>query len=264
MFCHKKDVLETTTAYKPNLLFLTMNIELETMRKLCKLTKVWFWYRDCYKRGWTGKFRRAAEMAKRAHYCSTTTLDGARELREETGRFIYFMPHPVDLEHFTPKQTEVKYDVEFWGTKTEHRVKLLNALRKEFTVDVWGEGLRGHGGKSKRLYAELPTSYRARIHLNLGRRAEGYEVIPSSRIARALACGRFVLSEIDEAKDLNPYVAGHHVATFNTTKDLVKQVRHYLEEPQEAERIANNGHQFVRTSRGVDNAVKRILKVLNK
>ena len=260
VFCHKRDVLRVTEVHKPKLLFLTMNIDQTTMKKLRKLTKIWFWYRDCYKRGWGGKFKRAAEMAKLAQYCSTVTLEGVRELKKETRQSIYFMPHPIDLEHFVPQKNDIKYDVEFWGTKTKHRIKLLNVLRKEFTIDVWGEGLHGVGSEARRHYAELPASYRAHIHLNLGRKDEGYGIIPSSRIPRALACRRFVLSEIDDAMDLDPYIASQHVANFRTEKEMIEKVRHYLENPADIERITNNGYLFVKANYGVDNAVKRILK----
>lgn len=142
-------------------------------------------------------------------------------------------PFPVATDTYTRKQMEKRWDLFFIGRSTPHREAMFSALKHHFNFlhichGIWGPGLVEYIDASKiclNAHAEPEVSWEPRVQM-------------------MLAAGAFVISErLTPNKYLRPGV--DYVEVAEPAK-LFPLVRHYLEHPEERDRISQSGFERVR------------------
>jgi hypothetical protein len=142
-------------------------------------------------------------------------------------------PFPVATGTYTRKEMEKRWDLFFIGRSTPHREAMLTALKHHFNFlhichGIWGPGLAEYISASKiclNVHAEPEVSWEPRVQM-------------------LLAAGAFVISErLTPNRYLRPGV--DYVEVAEPAK-LFSLVRHYLDHPEERERISQSGFERVR------------------
>lgn len=152
--------------------------------------------------------------------------------------------------------TEKRWDMVFVGSHYPGRCRLFEGL-SDFNLGIWGPGwekldpespLKQHvrGGMVRpgewlKIYSEskivLSVHYQhPQNHIPV------YQASP--RIFEALACRSFMIG--DRQKDvLELFKENEHMVFFSSPEDLRETVLYYLEHPEEREKIASTGHEYV-------------------
>jgi spore maturation protein CgeB len=142
-------------------------------------------------------------------------------------------PFPVATDTYTRKETEKRWDLFFIGRSTPHREVMFSASKHHFNFlhichGIWGPGLVEYIDASKiclNVHAESEVSWEPRVQM-------------------LLAAGAFVISErLTPNQYLRPGVDYIEVAE---PAKLFSLVRHYLEHPEERDRISQSGFERVR------------------
>ena len=131
-------------------------------------------------------------------------------------------------------------------------------------LSVWGDagwraleehgvryrGPAGHREELTRIYNACP------LHWDVGRIYQ--PDIVTMRVFDVSACGRLVLAEHSPALE-ELFEVGVEVESYRGLNELRAKVVHYLEHPEEAERIARRGQAAVRTRHSIARRVEHML-----
>lgn len=154
---------------------------------------------------------------------------------------------PVDLT----QEDEKRYgkDVAFVGACYPNRRQLLQQLTN-CDLGIWGPGWDGmptgsvtSGRVDRPEWIRIYTASKIVlvIHFQDG-------ITPcfqaSPKIYEALACGSFVLTD-RQADVFRSFQEGVHLAVYNDAVDLAEKVAHYLERPEERNKMAQAGRELV-------------------
>jgi len=148
--------------------------------------------------------------------------------------------------HPVPADPELACEVLVLGRAHPDRVEPVNALVESFDTRVYGEGWEEHGVASRGLiYGDdvLAALSSARITVIFFRTGGGHALVKVGLFDFA-AAGALVLT--NRFAEVEPYFTyGREIVGFDSTAELLAQVRHYLDHPAEAEAVRRAGRARV-------------------
>jgi spore maturation protein CgeB len=241
----------------PELLFTVLytdEFDMDVVRWISEHTETvtfnWFtddhWRFDEYSRYWAPVFNWVSTTAESA--LPKYRRIGYSSVIKTQWACNHFLYRPLDLPP--------EYDVTFIGQPHGNRRDVIETLRRAgIDVAVWGYGW--DSGKLNQTEM-IEVFSRSRINLNLSnasrpvklrgswqRLALRKPVLPSQIKGRNFeipGCGGFLLT--DSAENLNEYfIEGTEIVVFNGTRDLVDQVRLFLQRSDERQQIAYAGYR---------------------
>ena len=141
---------------------------------------------------------------------------------------------PQDTRIFCKGDLPEEIDVSFNGCPSGERNRVIDTLRRA-KIRVWTGGGRQHGNMDIREYARIHKVSKICLNIQGGaaiqRKGRGFEIA---------ACGKFMLANHEQL--LKGYFAeGEEFVSFNDG-NIVDKVRHYLQNPEEREKIAAAAH----------------------
>jgi len=143
-----------------------------------------------------------------------------------SGEFAF----PVATNTYKPMKLDKKWDLLFVGRSTQHRESIFNPLKHHFDFlhiahGIWSADL-----------VELINQ--SRICLNVHAEAE---ISWEPRLQMLLACDAFVISEPITPNDY--YQPGIDYIEITRNGKWAEVVKYYLNNPEERQKIAENGYQ---------------------
>lgn len=148
--------------------------------------------------------------------------------------------------HPVPPRPELACDALVLGRAHPDRVEPVRALVRAFDTHVYGEGWEEHGIASRGLiYGDdvLAALASARTTVLFFRTGGGHALVKVGLFDFA-AAGALVLT--NRFAEVEPYFEyGHEIVGFDSTEELLRQVRHYLDHPEEAEKVRRAGRARV-------------------
>lgn len=180
---------------------------------------------------------------------------------------------PVELS--AEEKEHYGNDVVFVGSYYPNRAELFEGL-VNFDLGIWGPGWEKLESKSKlrkcikgshtppsewlKIYSAskivLVTHYQGP-----DKRLPVYQASP--RIFEAMACGAFTVS--DNQRDVfSLFKDGEHLICFDNPGELVEKIEHYLDHPDERERIALQGREEVLKNHTYEHRIEKLLSIVGK
>jgi Glycosyl transferases group 1 len=148
--------------------------------------------------------------------------------------------------HPVPPRPELACEVLVLGRAHPDRVEPVRALVHGFDTHVYGEGWEEHGIASRGLiYGDdvLAALNSARITVIFFRTGGGHALVKVGLFDFA-AAGALVFT--NRFSEVEPYLEyGREIVGFDSTEELLRQVRHYLDFPEEAEAVRRAGRARV-------------------
>lgn len=148
--------------------------------------------------------------------------------------------------HPVPPRPELACDVLVLGRAHPDRGEPVRALVESFDTHVYGEGWDEHGIASRGLiYGDdvLAALSSAKITVIFFRTGGGHALVKVGLFDFA-AAGALVAT--NRFAEVEPYLTyGKEIIGFDSTADLLGQVRHYLDHPEEAEAVRRAGRERV-------------------
>jgi glycosyltransferase involved in cell wall biosynthesis len=166
---------------------------------------------------------------------------------------IGWSPHAHDHYEGWPKDI----DALFLGntSRAPRRRRYLRKLKKEFTPllvkgswrdpECWGE-------KRKELLN------RTKIFINIHRHPNEFE---GFRLLQGMANKALVISE--PIYKPAPYEPGIHFVSVPIDR-MANSIRHYLENPEEREKIANAGYEFATKKLTLENSINKLMALIRE
>ena len=228
---------------------------------------------------WIEREERAAEAMREAKFFAWYFFI-SRAAAEATVKAGYpnasYLSHVVNPERFRRlPDVEKKYDVCFVGNWSSHRQRHLEAvLDVTPNVAIYGRKWRRHNLTNRRLLTAVKGSWidgeplntlynESRIVLNVTNWGAGTGKARSGmnmRIFEVPASGAFLLT--DESREMEEFLTpGEHIGIHTDVSDLQLQLRRYLADPAECQRIAEQGYQHVRQNYTYDVVAQKIVEV---
>lgn len=148
--------------------------------------------------------------------------------------------------HPVPPRPELACEVLVPGRAHPDRVEPVRALVAGFDTHVYGEGWEEHGVASRGLiYGDdvLAALNSARITVIFFRTGGGHALVKVGLFDFA-AAGALVFT--NRFSEVEPYLEyGREIVGFDSTAELLRQARHYLDHPAEAEAVRRAGRARV-------------------
>lgn len=173
---------------------------------------------------------------------------------------VSYLPCCYDNRYF-PMNTDLKYEIVFYGTHFPKREKILLELddhnltiagigwqdsplaEKCISVDAWYDANRIYNQSKILLNIHHPQSVNG---ANL-------------RCFEAMASGRMLITE--SLKDLRDmFIEDEGIVFYYDVEDLRKKIAYYLKHDEERERIALNGYKAVKKAHSLSHRVDSILE----
>ncbi|MFQ5717574.1 MAG: glycosyltransferase, partial [Nitrospinales bacterium] len=145
---------------------------------------------------------------------------------------VYWLPLACDPDIHGKKDADKKYDVGFVGSVTPSHTKrkwLLDEVGRHFDLRVE----RKFMDEMALTFSQSKIVFNDAVNNDLNMRV--FEALCSGSL---LATDRAPGSGLDEM-----FQAGEHLIIYDDEKDLVRKIRHYLDRPEERERIAEQGRR---------------------
>ncbi|MEO0650497.1 MAG: glycosyltransferase [Planctomycetota bacterium] len=169
---------------------------------------------------------------------------------------VHYEPKTYDPSYHYPREVSdadrrrIGGDVTFIGTYERARAEQCLALaRHGLEVRVFGNGWESWCGAHPKLQVEgralAGTDYPAAIAastINLGLLRKRNRDEHTDRSVEIPACGGFMLAERTQ-EHLELFAEGREASYFESTRELIGKVVHYLTAERERERIAEQGRQ---------------------
>ena len=247
------DLIENVDNFAPDLIYTEQSTG-KIARALPK-ARIWYAVNDCFVVMGKPMHDRVVRNAERADFVSCNSLMSSSYLGDLTKRKVYHMPVPIDADVMQQDKASKQktHDLCFIGTKKTHRINVLNSLGERYSCACYGRGYRHIAS-----YEEFPRYLKGHVNLNL-RERDDWPMTISTRVARLLACGEFVLSE---KGDLEPFVVGEHLMACET-KDLEEVIDEYLRNPDNYDHIKWAGHQYVMRELTLEATARRMLRIVD-
>ncbi|QHE54112.1 glycosyltransferase [Pontibacillus sp. HMF3514] len=191
-------------------------------------------------------FSTVSKYAKHFTWHTTNSLLTYEKYKNEGFTNIYHMPFGIDSRFFKDRSTDPGYeaDVAVIGHGRPDRYPIAEELCKNFNTKLYG---RNWTTTPKCRRGEVrgeewfKAAYSTKILVNFPRTVKGYTNIKVG-VLEATATGKLLFTEyFDEMEKLFEY--GHEVIGYQTKEDLVDKIRFYLQNPEEAKRIGQNGKE---------------------
>lgn len=148
--------------------------------------------------------------------------------------------------HPVAPRPELACEVLVLGRAHPDRVEPVRALVNQFDTHVYGEGWEEHGVASRGLiYGDdvLAALNSARITVIFFRTGGGHALVKVGLFDFAAAGALVFTNRFSEVEPYFDY--GREIVGFDSTEELVRQVRHYLDFPEEAEAVRQAGRARV-------------------
>ena len=117
----------------------------------------------------------------------------------------------------------------------------------------------GHSGKGKIVHeAYIDAINRSKIFIN----SNGTYGAVLMKYFEAMACRSLLITDEPIDAAMMGFIDGENIVFYRNIADAVKKIRYYLDNPEERERIANNGYRLVHTFHGNDKRVKVVLQTM--
>jgi len=164
----------------------------------------------------------------------------------------------------------MRTDVAFIGKPGRpHRRELLGRLAREFQTKIWGPGweelakdFRGVQGREI-LPAQYGAVCRASKIIVGCNAARGVELCFSNRLWLTLGCRGFLLT--DRVPGLETLFENHkHLVWYESADECLELVRHYLDRPDERERIAQAGCDIVRENHTYRHRAQELITLVDQ
>lgn len=160
------------------------------------------------------------------------------------------------------ERKEYSYDVTFVGVPYPNRIEILNNLT-EFNLGVFGDGwekLQNSYYKGRAINERVLKIYNSsKIVLNVHDPEAKFSV--NTRTFDIPATGAFEL--VDYKPELeNLFKIGEEIVCYKDISDLKRQIRFYLNNPEERQRIAERGRAKVLGSHTWYHRMKKVVEVL--
>lgn len=177
---------------------------------------------------------------------------------------------PVEL---TPEEREMySSDICFIGSMYPGRMRMLEKI-SDFDIAIWGPRWNelSHETGVKALVRggslnaeEWVKAYAAtKIVLNnISSFAPYVDNMMNTRVFEALACKRLQLVDTRDDVLMN-FTSGSELVCYSSIEELRHQFIYYLEHPDEAEEIAENGYRKVLQFHTYDHRVREIMEIIN-
>ena len=146
----------------------------------------------------------------------------------------------------------IDYDLKIWGTDWDMRSKLANYIQRS--------GSRVDTDEIVRIYNS------SRININLHSSSYHKGINPfgdfvNPRTFEIMSCGGFQL--VDRRSGLDElFEEGEEVVIFDDLNDLRQKIDHYLKNPEEANRIAENGRGRVIRDHTYEKRMEEMLEII--
>lgn len=185
---------------------------------------------------------------------ATATRDYLR--KNNVGKYQYILPFTTDINIYKKKSYILKdIDVStFWGASDK-----LYPWRRIITKMIWDMDVTAW---VRRVYYDdaVDLTNRSKICINCNSK---FKFI-TPRVTETLACGTFLLTDMNDDLKKFGYIDGHHLVTFDSLEDLKDKIYYYVEHEDEREEIAKNGMDFVRENYNNVTRVNRFVDVVSK
>lgn len=150
---------------------------------------------------------------------------------------VFWLPGTPVIEHYVPeKPSEKSYDVIFRGSQSDfhvYRSYLLRALKAaNIPIDI-----------ARKPYHECLDDYpKAKIVFNCGLNGD-----TNRRIFEVLMAGGFLLTDrlSPQSGVFKLFQEGVHFECYGSEAELIEKINHYLNAPDDAERIAAAGQKML-------------------
>ena len=251
-------------AFKPDIIFMQIQapniIYIDTVIQLKKT--------GAFIINWNGDIRDKTPqwMIDMAPYIDRTLFSNLRDAKNViNGGYLEI---GYDPEIYTPNGVAYDLpDIGFFGNNygstkfplSRMRIQMHNLLSKHYRTNygVYGNNWITNKGNYNHSQAEEAKAYRGiKIAINLSHFDE--PKYTSDRIYRIMGSGCLCLAR--EYKEM-PFIDGVHLRTWQTFRELLDLINHYLANEDERKQIAKQGHDFVRENYTFDNMIKNIIKI---
>lgn len=148
--------------------------------------------------------------------------------------------------HFLYKNLNLPriYDVSFVGRTYGKRQEFIETLKKQgINVTAFGQG--GENG-NRVSQADLIKIYnQSKISLNISFASKGNKILAiKGRDFEAPGCGSLLLTK-DTEEIAEYFVLGKEIMTYQDTNDAAEEIKYYLKNEDERDKIAKNGYDRV-------------------
>lgn len=171
---------------------------------------------------------------------------------------IHYLPHAAESMCYKPFPVMEKWDWCFIGhLSNEFRIDLVDRFCKEWPLGEHGYlGWRQSEWRGYNVLEDAAKKFsQSRIVLN-----ESIKDDLNMRTLEALACKRLLLTE--EVSDMRDHFKnGVHLVMFKTVDEAVEMARHFLNEPEKRNAIAEAGYNEFLSKHTYMHRCKEILKV---
>ncbi len=216
------------------------------------------------------------DVCARARLADLFLLSNSGQLEEYRRRGIarpVFWPQAFDpedhkpIEHASP---ELAADVAFIGKPgLPHRRELLSRLDRDFELKIWGPGWDGLTDRYRGIQHRevLPEQYAAicragRVMIGCDA-ARGVENCFSNRLWFTLGCRGFLVTNY--VPGLEGMFENHrHLVWYESPDECAELIRHYLQHPEERQRIAQAGCELVHNNHTYLHRARELLKLLDE
>ncbi len=186
-------------------------------------------------------------------------------LYEQLGARAALLPLATNDEFFhpVPARAELACEVLIMGQAHPDRIEPVRALADAFDTHLYGEGWEQHGLASRGLIFgddALAALNSARITVVVFLTRSGHPLVKVGLLDFAAAGALVATNVFSQVEEY--FVYGREIIGFDSTADLVKQVRYYLDHPAEADAIRQAGRARVLRDHTWRRAWARILETL--
>ena len=197
-------------------------------------------------------FDRHVEIARQFDFVFLAQKAYVEDLRATGCPHVFWLPLACDAEIHGAVAGEKKYEVGFVGSVTEahtRRKQLLDAIGQRFQLHC-----------DRKFMDEMAEVFsRSRIVFNNAVNGD-----LNMRVFEALCSGSMLMTDEAPASGLDElFENGKHLVVYSDD-NLLDLIQHYLDHPQERERIAGQGRQEVIGRHTYDHRAKRMLEILDK
>lgn len=210
-------------------------------------------------------------------------------LKKYNVKNLHWLPFACDPDYHKPAKLtpteKKKYETEIcfvgsWNpvdnpSNYAKRRDVLEALT-DYNLGIWGPGwnnlpvesslkkfVRGFHTKPEewvKIYSATRIAIIVHYHDMKGN-VPCYQASP--KVFEALACGAFVI--VDDQRDIvSLFESGRHLVVYHNLKELREIISHYLEHPDEAGKIAQQGKNTVRKNHTFRHRVDKMLRIIQK
>jgi spore maturation protein CgeB len=211
--------------------------------------------------------------------CVTTDHESVQNYRAAGARNVVLSQWACNRYVYKRVTTELEHGVTFVGQRYGRRPEVVQRIQSAgYDVECWGQGWPA-GRLDQREMIRVFSSSAINLNLSnawqpdyslrarLGAFARGIELDTRPRPEQIKGrnfevpgCGGFLLTQrVPRLEDY--FVEGEEIALFDAEDDLIPQIRHWLEHPDERAAVAEAGYRRVLAEHTYDHRFEEIFRV---